>query len=247
MEDDMSTEGTAGGVLREDCGRVRWHERTPNVMPDVELFRRSWNRADVERPPARISVSRDGNINTVGRPGVHEADDLDPRHPSWREAIEPGVWPLVDTLTTSAWSLVTYDSCAGHAYRDPALRPVGRRVGLLPRSVAERSRVEAALCRAVTSAAGALPPPVTVAVSRTHLWCGRTGGAHVVLDLSLDRAPGSSWAQYFPALDAATAALRKALVAQAPVAGQPCGCVPARARCADTHSMASPMTCAMDE
>ncbi|MEV5148891.1 hypothetical protein AB0L14_31995 [Streptomyces sp. NPDC052727] len=193
-------------------------------MPDVAGFLARWDSPGTARRPARLHRSEAGNINTVGLPGIHEAEDLDPAHPDWRAAIEDGVWPLVRTLTSDGWSLTTYDSCQGHAYRDPALPPAQRRVGVLPRSRAELLAVAAALCRAVRAAAPLVPAPVRVSLNRCLLTCGRTGDGHPVLDLSLDRAPGAGWDAYFAALDEATAALVTCLAAERPTADAGCGC-----------------------
>ncbi|MFH8519703.1 hypothetical protein ACH4CE_32390, partial [Streptomyces gelaticus] len=95
------------------CRTTRWRPRTPNSMRDIDSFLARWNSADAPRPAVRLHTSAHGNINTVGRPGIHEADDLDPAHPQWHAAIEPGIRPLVDAVT-DAWGLVTYDSCQGH-------------------------------------------------------------------------------------------------------------------------------------
>ena len=81
------------------CQTPRWRPRTPNSMRDVKAFTARWDNPAAARAEVRLHTSEHGNINTVGRPGVHEADDLDPTHPKWREAIEPRVWPLVDART----------------------------------------------------------------------------------------------------------------------------------------------------
>lgn len=113
------------------CQSLRWRPRTPNSMRDVNAFLTSWDTPDLVGNEVRLHTSEHGNINTVGLAGIHEADDLTPAHPMWRAAIEPGVWPLVDTVTR-AWGLVTYDSCQGHQYTGVDLAPTGLRIGLLP-------------------------------------------------------------------------------------------------------------------
>ncbi|MEV7869736.1 hypothetical protein AB0P17_27445 [Streptomyces sp. NPDC088124] len=133
---------TGGG-----CRALAHRPRFPNVMPDVDEFLGRWKAPAAPRRPTRLRRSTDGNINTVGLPGIHEADDVHSGHPQWRAAIEDGVWTLVDTLTTGAWRLATYDSCEGHAYRPESLAPGRRRVGVLPRSPREFTRAAAALCR----------------------------------------------------------------------------------------------------
>ncbi|MFJ9541212.1 hypothetical protein ACIRPX_28640 [Streptomyces sp. NPDC101225] len=198
--------------------------RFPNVMPDVDAFLGCWNAPAAPRRPVRLLRSTAGNINTVGLPGIHEADDVDPGHPQWRAAIEDGVWPLVDALTTGAWRLVTYDSCEGHAYRSGSLAPGRRRVGVLPRSPEEFTRAAAALCRGVRAAAPDVPAPVRITLGTCDLTCGRSGRHHPVLDLGLQPAPGTGEDAYVAALGTATEALTAALLAQRPAADRPCGC-----------------------
>ncbi|MGZ0198771.1 radical SAM protein [Streptomyces sp. RM1] len=205
------------------CGAVRWRPRTPNSMRDVAAFLARWNRADAPRTPMRLESSAHGNINTVGLPGVQEADDLDPGHPQWHEAIEPGVRPLVDAVTR-AWDLVTYDSCQGHPYTGLDLAPAERRVGILPRDPDEYAQAAAALCRAVTTVATALPATVQVTVGRAELTCEATGGTTPVLDLALRPARGHGWTAYFETVDAATEIVAHALRGQRPTAGGGCHC-----------------------
>lgn len=216
-------EGTTAAAA-VGCRTLAHRPRLPNVMPDVDAFLGRWDTPAAPRRPARLLTSADGNINTVGLPGIHEADDVDPLHPQWRAAIEDGVWPLVDALTTGAWRLITYDSCEGHAYRSGALTPGRRRVGVLPRSPQEFARAAAALCLGVRAAAPAVPEPVRITLSTCDLTCGRSGRRYPVLDLGLEPAPGSGDDAYFAALGTATGVLAAALLAQRPAAEQPCGC-----------------------
>ncbi|QFQ99291.1 radical SAM protein [Streptomyces phaeolivaceus] len=205
------------------CRTARWRPRTPNSMCDVSAFLTSWNQADSFRPPVRVHTSAHGNINTVGLPGIHEADDLDPAHPQWHEAIEPGVRPLVDAITRD-WQLVTYDSCQGHSYTGLELRPAERRVGVLPRTPAEYAATAAALCRAVTVVAAVLPPSVRVVIGRAELECETTGRTTPVLDLALLPTPGHGWSAYFDTVDAATAVVAEALRGERPTAQGGCSC-----------------------
>ncbi|TDC45093.1 hypothetical protein E1258_30775 [Micromonospora sp. KC207] len=184
-------------------------------MRDVASFLAGWDHPDTNRPHVRLRTSSHGNINTVGMPGVHEADDLNPAHPKWREAIEPGVRSLVDAATRD-WRLVTYDSCQGHLYPGLDLPPSERRVGILPRDRTEYARVAAALCRAVTAVATDLPAEVQVAVGRAELTCETTGRTSPVLDLALRPSPGHGWPAYFDAVDAATRAVVDALRRERP-------------------------------
>jgi len=197
------------------CRTLRWHPRTPNSMADVERFLARWDDSEAVRGQVRLHTSEHGNINTVGLAGVHEADDLDPAHPRWREAIEPGAWPLVDTLT-SRWHLVTYDSCQGHPYTGLDLEPAVRTVGILPRNRDEYARAAAAVCRAVTAASDRMPAAVTVRAARSNLTCEHTKDTTPVLDISLHPAPGHDWATYFAHLDQATAVLTDALNGEHP-------------------------------
>ncbi|MDH6223674.1 hypothetical protein [Streptomyces sp. MJP52] len=205
------------------CRTARWRPRTPNSMRDVTGFLSRWNQADTARRPARLKISAHGNINTVGKPGIHEADDLDPAHPQWGEAIEPGARPLVDVFTQD-WRLVTYDSCQGHSYAGLDLPPVERRVGLLLRRPEEYAQVAAALCRTVTTVTPLLPPSVQVTVGRSELLCETSGKPTPTLDLALRPAPGTDWTPYFAALDQATAHLVGALREESPVTTAGCSC-----------------------
>ncbi|MFJ9961272.1 radical SAM protein [Streptomyces avermitilis] len=205
------------------CQTVRWRPRTPNSMGDVAAFLARWNSADAPRMPLRLHTSAHGNINTVGLPGVHEADDLDPFHPQWHEAIESGVRPLVNAITRE-WGLVTYDSCQGHPYTGLDLEPAERRVGILPRDPDEYAQAAAAVCRAVTAAAPDLPATVQVTVGRAELTCEASGRTMPVLDLALRPAFGHGWSAYFENVDEATEVIADALRDQRPSAGGGCSC-----------------------
>lgn len=207
------------------CHTLTHRPRFPNVMPDVPEFLGRWNAPGAPRRAARLRTSADGNINTVGLPGIHEADDVDPAHPQWRAAIEEGVWPLVDALTSGEWRLATYDSCQGHAYDSPSLTPGWRRVGVLPRTRDEFARAAAGLCRSVRAAAPDVPAPVRITLSICDLTCGRTGRTYPVLDLGLEPAPGAGADAYFATVDAATAVLTARLLDRRPAADEECGCV----------------------
>ncbi|GHB10030.1 radical SAM/SPASM domain-containing protein [Streptomyces chryseus] len=216
------------------CQSLRWRPRTPNSMRDLNAFVTRWDSPAAGRREVRLHTSEHGNINTVGLAGVHEADDLDPAHPMWRSAIEPGVWPLVDTLTR-AWGLITYDSCQGHQYTGLDLPPAGLRVGLLARDREEYARTAAALCRAATAASPFLPVGIEVRVGRSELTCERSGARFPVLDLTLDPAPGQGWDTYFTNLATATATLTAALTAEHPDTGTTCACpLPTPATVAET-------------
>lgn len=205
------------------CQTLRWRSRQPNSMPDVAAFLTRWNDATAPRTTVRLHTSEQGNINTVGLPGIHEADDLDPSHPQWHDAIEPRVRALVETITQD-WGLVTYDSCQGHDYTGLDLPPAERRLGILARDKAEYAATAAALCRAVTATVPDLPAAVQVLVARCELTCEATGQITAVLDLQLLLAPGHAWAAYFTALDEATAVLLTALRRERPTPGSGCAC-----------------------
>ncbi|WP_159927737.1 MULTISPECIES: radical SAM/SPASM domain-containing protein [Nocardia] len=205
------------------CRQVKARPHQPNSMADVAVFLRSWRDPGRPRLPVRLNTSAHGNINTAGEPGVHEADDLDPMHPAWREAIEPGVWPLVDAITRE-WGLVTYDSCQGHRYDGLELVPAERRVGVLPRDRREYAAVAAALCRVVTAAESQLPLPVRVVVGRAELTCTTTGVRFHVLDLRLERREGSDWTSYFANLETATEILARKLSSERSDERTACSC-----------------------
>lgn len=218
------------------CRVARWRPRTPNSMRDVAAFLARWNRGDAPRTSVRLETSAHGNINSVGLPGVHEADDLDPAHPQWHEAIEPGIRPVVDAVTRE-WGLVTYDSCQGHPYTGLDLAPAERRVGILPCDPDEYARTAAALCRAVTVAAPGLPSTVQVTVGRAELTCEATGLTRPVLDLALRPASGHGWSAYFETVDAATEIIADALRGQHPTVGAGCLCPVPQAAAPVTEGM----------
>ena len=205
------------------CRRVRARPRHLNAMVDVAGFLRRWRDPQAARGQARLHTSGHGNINTVGAPGTHEADDLDPLHPAWRNAIEPGVWPLVDAIT-SGRRLVTYDSCQGHPYTGLALAPAERRVGILPRTPNEYATVAAGLCRAVAAVESRVPESIRIVVGRADLSCTSTSARFPVLDLRFERTDGYDWPAYFADLDAATAAMTDGITATAPDSGGECCC-----------------------
>ncbi|GAA1468154.1 radical SAM protein [Nocardiopsis exhalans] len=205
------------------CQSVRWRPRTPNSMRAIAAFVDRWDNAQAPRPPVRLRTSAHGNINTVGLAGVHEAEDVDPHHPQWQEAIEPGVLPLVDVLTKE-WGLITYDSCQGHPYEGADLAPTGRRVGILPRDRTEYAHAAAALCRTVAAVTGTLPAQLRVIVGRAELRCESTQTTRPVLDLVLEPVPGAGWPSYFEVLERATAVVADALHDQRPTQDEGCEC-----------------------
>ena len=206
------------------CTRLHWLPRQPNEMQDVAAFLARWDDPAAPRPPARLLVSALGNINTVGLPGVHEADDLDPRHPQWQGGIEPRVFPLVRVIT-EGWGCVTYDSCQGH----PAAAGVEHAlfcVGILPRDRHEYADVAARLCRLAERVEPLLPPGYALDTTRSQLTSKRTGEQHNTLDLRLVPAPGVEPRDYFSGLaDAAVALTHAAAVPEEPIpnAGR-CNC-----------------------
>ncbi|RMI37522.1 radical SAM protein [Actinomadura harenae] len=180
------------------CTRLRWRPHHPNQMHDVAAFLRRWDDPFAFRQRARLCTSDVGNINTVGLPGVHEADDLDPRHPQWRDGIEPGIFPLVQAIT-KRWGYITYDSCQGH----PATPDAPQRspsVGILPRDRTEAAVIAAGLCQLATRADDALPPTFRVELGRNLLICATTGNRYPVLDLRLVPVADSSPNDYSAAL-----------------------------------------------
>jgi uncharacterized protein len=204
------------------CRTARSRPRSPNTMRDVAEFVTSWDMRQPS-PPARLITSSYGNINAVGLPGVHEADDLHPGHPQWHQAIEVGIRPLVDVVTVG-WGLITYDSCQGHIYTGTDLPPAERRIGILPRHHNEYAATAAALCRAVTEASASLPATVCVLLARSDLTCEATGRVTPVLDLVLRPAAGRNWTEYFAAVDDATTILATGLSGERPDAGAECSC-----------------------
>ena len=217
------------------CRTLRWHPRRPNHMADVEGFLARWDDPEAPRPAARLHTSEYGNINALGRPGVHEADDLDPWHPLWSRAVEPGVRPLV-TVVTQQWNCVTYDSCEGHTFEadDPETRT--RRVGLLPRDRTEYAAFAAALCRAVHAATPLLPPGVEAMAGRADLTCATSGRTTPVLDLVLRPGAGLPESRFRSGLDTATVLLADALAAERPETAMECACVASAAQSAQVSA-----------
>ncbi|MBQ0829003.1 radical SAM protein [Streptomyces tagetis] len=207
------------------CARLRWRPISPNDMHHVAAFLARWDDPAAPRPPARLQVSTHGNINTVGLPGVHEADDLDPRHPQWSEGIEPGVRPVVDALT-AGWNAVTYDSCQGHGYDGvPGAEPRFLSVGILPRDRVEYARTAGRLCRAAGLAEPALPNAYALVLGRSELGCRTTGRVHPTLDLRLVPAADTTPTAYFGSLDQAVRVLTEALAATSSAPpSTPCAC-----------------------
>ncbi|MFJ7904019.1 radical SAM protein [Streptomyces sp. NPDC096198] len=225
-------DGIAGLLAQPDhptgafCTRLRWRPRHPNDMRHVAAFLARWDNPAASRPPALLQVSTYGNVNTVGLPGVHEADDLDPHHPQWHEGIEPGVRPVIDVLTTG-WGMVTYDSCQGHAYDGVfGAEPRFLSVGILPRDREQYARTAAQLCRAADEAASRLPEACSLVIGRSELTCRATGRAYPTLDLHLVPTAGATHAAYFRDLDRAVHVLTGVLTeTPSPPPSAPCGCV----------------------
>lgn len=205
------------------CRSVRSRPRMPNSMANLAEFMNRWDSRSSQRSTVRLHTSDFGNINTVGLPGVHEADDIDPGHPQWRKAIEPGVWPLVDALT-SAWGVITYDSCEGHSYQGIDLAPTARRVGILPRDAKEYAAVAAALCRIVTGTVNQTPEPTRITVGRAELSCEATGRKLPVLDLTIDCSTGKTGSAYFSVVGEATNILADSIRLHMPGSTPGCGC-----------------------
>ncbi|WP_052270227.1 radical SAM protein [Streptomyces sp. MUSC 125] len=207
------------------CSRLLHRPIHPNDMHHVAAFLARWNDPTAPRPPARLQVSAYGNINTVGLPGKHEADDLDPHHPQWHEGIEPGVRPIVDALT-AGWGTVTYDSCQGHAYDGlPGAEPRYLSVGVLPRDRDEYTRTASRLCRATARAETALPGTCSLLLGHAELTCRTTGRTYPTLDLHLVPSPGTTPAAYFRNLDTAVRVLADALAEPpATTPTSPCAC-----------------------
>ncbi|MDT0453762.1 radical SAM/SPASM domain-containing protein [Streptomyces hesseae] len=205
------------------CQTLRWRPRSPNSMRDIPAFLATWDAPEAPRHRAELHTSAYGNINTKGLPGVHAADDLDPAHPQWADAIESGVKPLIDVIT-GHWGLATYDSCEGHQYDSPATRNTRRRLGILPRNPGEYAAAAGALCRTAEKVTPRLPEPVRLIIARSNLTCETTGLITPVLDTYLAPAPAASWPSYFAALGAATDLLRDALASEEPSPGASCRC-----------------------
>jgi len=213
------------------CRTLQWRPQEINQMRDVEAFLSRWNSADAPRTEATLLVSPYGNINTVGAPGTHEADDLDPLHPQWDAAIEPGVKPLV-TTAVGVWGCATYDSCEGHRYQGLEIEPRARQLGILPRDAAEYRSVANALCRVAKAVEGSLPGAVRLTAARADLGCEAGGRRYPVLDLRLEPSGPGVWDDYFADLDAATNLVEAAMRITRPNGTNPCCCTPLHTRSA---------------
>ncbi|MFG1793979.1 radical SAM protein [Nocardia sp. NPDC049149] len=205
------------------CQHVHARPKRLNEMHDVRGFIGRWRDPRATRHKPRLQISTHGNINTVGEPGIHEADDLDPLHPLWRNAIEPGVWPLVEVITAE-WNLITYDSCEGHAYAGLAIEPGERRVGILPREPAQYARIAAALCRCCAATEQHVPEPIRIVIGRADLTCATSRRQFPVLNVLFERADGYDWNAYFDNLADATRLLTEQLRATSPDERTECGC-----------------------
>jgi uncharacterized protein len=210
------------------CRTLRWRPREVNQMRDVAGFLARWDDPAATRQSATLLRSPYGNINTVGLPGTHEADDLDPAHRQWADAIEPGARSLVDTVTAE-WGWVTYDSCEGHAYKNLNMRPRIRQIGILPRDRSEYTLIANALCRAATAASAWMPDSVRLVVGRAELTCEATASRHPVLDLRLEPGLQTGWQGYFAHLDAASDLLAEVLRGMSRTAWTSCACQPVEA------------------
>ena len=206
------------------CTRLHWRPRHPNEMRDVAAFLARWDDPSVPRRPARLLISELGNINTEGLPGVHEADDLDPRHPQWQDGIEPGVFPLLRVITES-WGCVTYDSCQGHPAASGA-EQAHLSVGILPRDRREYAHITTRLCRLAERAESVLPPAYVLELGRSLLTSGATGKQHHTFDLCLTPGPAVTPQDYFSGLTQAVATLTQ--LADTPPEG---GTNPSRCDC----------------
>ncbi|HEV2347005.1 MAG TPA: radical SAM protein [Actinocrinis sp.] len=216
----LALPGDAGAAR---CQTLRWRPRAVNQMRDVNGFLARWDDPHARRQPATLLRSPYGNINTVGLPGTHEADDLDPAHPQWDQAIEPGARTLVE-IATDSWGCVTYDSCEGHAYDGVDIEPRIRQLGILPRNRTEYRSVAAALCRVATVAERLLPTDVRLVIGRTDLTCESTGQNHSVMDVRLEPAQSGCWRGYFAQLDVASETVAAAMLSTRPATTNECAC-----------------------
>ncbi|MFF2226945.1 radical SAM protein [Streptomyces globisporus] len=191
------------------CTTAVWRRHAVNEMHDADAFLARWDNPAAPRHPARIATSAHGNINTVGLPGIHPADDLDPLHPQWDQGIEPRVRPLID-IVTSSWGAVTYDSCEGHPHTGTGTDPSPFRVGLLPRTPDEYGRLAARACHAVTRARHYLPRSTDIQLIHTDLASTTTGRSHPTLEIRLKPTPTSTWNDLFTDLDQAVRVLNHA-------------------------------------
>lgn len=185
-----------------------------NVMRDVESFLAAWE--DAGHPyNARDVVLRStsfGEVNDTGRPGTDSGKVLTRWHPSFPDALEPGVRELV-LLLIERRGWVTYSACEGHPYEGLDVAPVERVVGLLPRDPAEREAIVGRLAPALARASAGHGAHARPALVAEVLSSKASGARYPVLDLRFVRTPDTGWADYFAAVGPAYAAVLSELTA----------------------------------
>ncbi len=99
-------------------------------------------------------------------------------------------------LLVSRFRWITYTSCEGHSYEEFDITPVGRHVGIFPRSDAESQTINDIL-KQVTTEVNAEPTSTAVSleVVPQHLDAGST--SYMTVDLRFQRRDAASWTSYF--------------------------------------------------
>lgn len=174
-------------------------------MADVVDFLDRWDRRLPFEARTSPVQSRWGNLNAEGGTHLSRALALTPVDQGWRQALEPGVADLVEFFALER-SLVTYDSCEGHAYPNAAISPGLRRVGLFPRTEADWSLIASLASHVSTLSTSQLAgSPVEPSLVRTHLFSeAQPNQSWEVVDLGLAPRREVSWEDYFSYLNAAT-------------------------------------------
>jgi uncharacterized protein len=183
-------------------------QRDLNVMRDVESFLAAWDDAGHPYNTRHVVLRSTafGEVNDTGRPGTDSGKVLTRWHPSFPDALEPGVRELV-LLLIERFGWITFSACEGHAYEGLDVEPVERVVCLLPRDEAERvatiDRLAPALARVNGDGAARVRPALVAEVLRSKSSSAR----YPVLDLRFTRTPGTAWPDYFSAVDRTYAAV----------------------------------------
>ena len=172
-----------------------------NSMPNVVGFLEAWDDSDHEenKRDAPLYVTPAGNINSTGVIADYRGHTLSRFHLQFRASLESGVEQLV-WLIISKFNWITYTSCEGHYYEDPAIIPVERRVGIIPRSSIEARTIKNVLRTASISVNShyRLSPAYIEALMHT---LESDGQVYQVIDIFFRRRLSASWGQYFAHLD----------------------------------------------
>lgn len=190
-----------------------------NVFDGARAYLHRWDFFKSRpAPPATGRIKRwaqlsaTGNINKAGTTGSSESAMFLPFQEGFREAVEPGILPVVEYFALEL-DYVTYTSCGGHFYPESASGDE-RRVGILPRDPAEYERALRLADRAVRLSNRALDGG-SIAMEIVEGQVSDRGVLLQVFDIYFARRPGTGWGDYFEKVDSATATFLESLRAAA--------------------------------